>query len=424
MGGLLVIIGVLSMIVIHEGAHFVAAKYFDMKATEAFFGFGPTIWSTQRGETEYGVKAFPLGGYVRIVGMNPFEDVPPEDEQRTYRQKPFWQKAIVVLAGITSHFVVAFILFFAIGVGWGDDVLTPTVSAVSPVLITSPSAEDDIPAIQRGDVLVSINGVAPTSWSALVSPLGQDNEVVLERDGELLGFTTTGAVQPTPASLAGVQVGDVLVAIDDLPVADWDGFSDLAQERPGVETRVTVERNGQQVDLTARFAARQVDDESVGFFGVSPTVVREKYSVLGGLGYAGSQLGEATVASVQGLWQMVINVGDIIGAAFGADDSALEEVRPISIIGLAQLGNEEGVGFDFTLGLVAWVNIFIGVLNVVPLYPLDGGHFAVALYEKVVGREADVRKLLPVAAAVFIFILLLGLLGIYFDIVNPLQLPG
>jgi len=247
---------------------------------------------------------------------------------------------------------------------------------------------------------------------------------VLDRDGELLSFATTGSVQPTPASLAGIQTGDQLLAIDGVPVGDWDDFSGLARERPGMETDVTVERDGQQVDLTVRFAVREVDGDAVGFFGVSPTIVRERYSVFAGLGYAGSQLGEATVASVQGLWQMVINVGDIVGAAFGADDSALEEVRPISIIGLAQLGNEEGVGFDFTLGLVAWVNVFVGVLNVVPLYPLDGGHFAVALYEKVVGRAADVRKMMPVAAAVFVFILLLGLLGIYFDIVNPLQLPG
>jgi RIP metalloprotease RseP len=424
MGALTVIIGVMSMIVIHEGAHFLAAKYFDMKATEAFFGFGPTIWSIRRGETEYGVKAFPLGGYVRIVGMNPFEDVPPEDEQRTYRRKPFWQKAIVVLAGILSHFVVAFILFFAIGIGWGEDVLTPTVSAVSPVLITSASAEDDIPDILRGDQLVSINGVVPTEWSALDSPIGRENVVVLDRDGERIEFITTGAVQPTPASLAGVEVGDTLVSVNGSEVDDWDDFSELARARPGMETPVVVDRSGEVVALSARFAVREVDGESVGFFGVSPTIERERYGVFGGLGYGARELGGATLASGQGLWEMVISFGDIIGAAFGGDEGALEEVRPISIIGLAQLGNEEGVGFDFTLGLIAWVNVFVGVLNVVPLYPLDGGHFAVALYEKVMGRAADVRKLLPVAAAVFIFILLLGLLGIYFDIVNPLQLPG
>ena len=105
MGALTILAGLVLMIVIHEGAHFVAAKAFDMKATEAFFGFGPRLWSTTRGETEYGIKAIPFGGYVRIIGMNPFEEVPVEDEGRTYRVAPFWQKAMVVLAGIFSHFV-------------------------------------------------------------------------------------------------------------------------------------------------------------------------------------------------------------------------------------------------------------------------------------------------------------------------------
>jgi RIP metalloprotease RseP len=119
MGSVVLIVGVILMVVIHEAGHFLAAKYFNIKATEAFFGFGPRIWSTQRGETEYGIKAFPLGGYVRIIGMNPLEEVDPEDEGRTYREKPFYQKAIVVLAGISSHFVVAFLLLFIAVMAYG-----------------------------------------------------------------------------------------------------------------------------------------------------------------------------------------------------------------------------------------------------------------------------------------------------------------
>jgi RIP metalloprotease RseP len=112
------LIGIVLMIVIHEGGHFVAAKSFDMKVTEAFFGFGPKLWSTQRGETEYGVKAIPLGGYVRIIGMNPLEEIQPDEEDRTYRAAPFWQKSIVVLAGVVSHLVVAFLLFLIVFAVW------------------------------------------------------------------------------------------------------------------------------------------------------------------------------------------------------------------------------------------------------------------------------------------------------------------
>jgi membrane-associated protease RseP (regulator of RpoE activity) len=109
----------------------------------------------------------------------------------------------------------------------------------------------------------------------------------------------------------------------------------------------------------------------------------------------------------------------LISAAFGNDTTVLNEARPVSVIGLARVAT----GFEFALFLLAYVNVFVGVLNVIPLYPLDGGHFAVALYEKIRGRAADVRKLLPIAAAVFIFIMAIGVLGIYFDIVDPLPIP-
>ena len=128
----------------------------------------------------------------------------------------------------------------------------------------------------------------------------------------------------------------------------------------------------------------------------------------------------------RGLGELVTKFGSYVGAAFGRDTGVLDDVRPVSVIGLAQIGQQASVtsGFATTLGLIAWVNVFVGLLNVVPLYPLDGGHFAVALYEKARGRAPDVRKLMPVAAAVFIFIVLLGLLGVYFDIVNPIDLSN
>ena len=143
MGPIVIIVGMLLMVIIHEGGHFVMAKFFDMKATQAFFGFGPRIWSKTVGETEYGVKAIPLGGYVRIVGMNPFEEVAPEEEHRTYRQKPFWQKSIVVLAGIASHFVVAFFLFYVVSVTWNTVEPSTEVRLVSDVLVTASGASEE-----------------------------------------------------------------------------------------------------------------------------------------------------------------------------------------------------------------------------------------------------------------------------------------
>jgi membrane-associated protease RseP (regulator of RpoE activity) len=380
MGPFIMIAGIVLMIVIHEGGHFVAAKYFGMKATQAFFGFGPRLWSTTRGETEYGIKAIPFGGYVRIIGMNPFEEVAPEEEGRTYRVAAFWKKSVVVLAGIASHFVVAFLILFLVGLAYG------TV------------------ARDADDLVV------------LTTTIGDVSETI--RDG----------TEVAPAALAGVLIDDVIVATDGTPVVTWDDFSNFTAARPGESVVIGVDRDGDLLDLTATLATvervKRNDQreaildadgepvmETVGFFGVTPLAEREHHGVIGMVGVTLGQMGEAIVQSVNGLWQMVVGFPKLVLATFGGDDEILETVRPVSPIGLVKLaGPVEG-----TLQLLALVNIFVGVLNFVPLYPLDGGHFAVALYEKVTGRVPAVEKMMPVAAAVFIFLVSLGLMGLYFD---------
>ena len=380
MGPFIMIVGIVLMIVIHEGGHFVAAKYFGMKATEAFFGFGPRLWSTVRGETEYGVKAIPFGGYVRIIGMNPFEEVAPEEEGRTYRVAPFWKKSVVVLAGIASHFVVAFVILFLVGLIYG----TVARDADGLVLFTT----------TVGDVSETI------------------------RDGS----------EPSPAAISGVEIDDVIVATDGVPVVTWDDFARFASARPGESVVIGVDRQGQSLDLTTTLATverpRRDDQrnvildedgepvmETVGFFGVTPLAEREYHGAIGMVGVTLGQMGEAIVQSVNGLWQMVVGFPKLLLATFGGDDEILETVRPVSPIGLVKLAGPA----ESTLLLLALVNIFVGVLNFVPLYPLDGGHFAVALYEKVTGRVPAVEKMMPVAAAVFIFLVSLGLMGLYFD---------
>jgi len=380
MGPFIMIVGIILMIVIHEGGHFAAAKYFGMKATEAFFGFGPRLWSTTRGETEYGVKAIPFGGYVRIIGMNPFEEVAPEEEGRTYRVAAFWKKSVVVLAGIASHFVVAFLILFLVGLAYG----TVARDADDLVMLTT----------TVGDVSETVPGEAEAS----------------------------------PAALSGIQVDDVIVATDGVPVEDWEDFSEFTADRPGETVMFGIDRQGERFDITTtlatverierndmREAILDADGEPVmetaGFFGVTPLAERDHHGIFGMVGVALGQMGEAIVQSVNGLWQMVIGFPKLVLAMFGGDDEILETVRPVSPVGLVKLaGPLEG-----TLQLLALVNIFVGVLNFVPLYPLDGGHFAVALYEKITGRVPAVEKLMPVAAAVFVFLVSLGLMGLYFD---------
>lgn len=385
MGAIVVIVGIALMIIIHEGAHFAAAKAFDMKATEAFFGFGPTLVGVRRGETTYGVKAFPLGGYVRIIGMNPFEEIEPGDEERTYRAAPFWKKAVVVLAGVVSHLVVAFLLFTTVALAWGV--------------------------------------------------------VATDDDGDPIATTTVGRVaetladgSPTPAALSEIRNGDTIVTFDGRPITSWEEFGEAADAHPGETVVIGVLRDGERIDITTTLAEVQkpvlVDGEPLldedgdpvtrpgGFFGVTPTVATEDVGIGAAISESFGDLWFAMTQSVRGLWEMVINFPRVVLAAFGGDDAVLDTARPISPIGLVQISGP----VESSLLLIAYVNVFVAVLNVVPLYPLDGGHFAVALYEKIRGRAPDVRKLMPVAVAVFAFVVALGLLGIYFDLVRPLQL--
>jgi membrane-associated protease RseP (regulator of RpoE activity) len=379
------ILGIIAMIVIHEGGHFLAAKSFGMKSTEAFFGFGPKLWSLQRGETEYGIKAIPLGGYVRIIGMNPFEEIPTEDEERTYRAAPFWKKAVVVLAGIFSHFVVALLLLWLVGTVWGVVVFDA----------------DGVP--ERTTTIAAVSETVP------------------------------GTSSTSPAYDAGVEPGDVIIAANGVPVATWDEFAGFASTHGGEAVVISVQRNETVLDLDSTLAlvARPVivdgeyvlgpDDEpitkEVGFFGVTPEAQRESVNAFAMIPKAAGQLGEAMVMSVRGLWEMIIGFPKLILSLFGGDDEILKTVRPVSPIGLVRIAGP----LESTLVLLALVNIFVGVLNFVPLYPLDGGHFSVAAYEKVTGRTPNIERLLPVAAVVFILLVSLGLMGVYLDIFKPIQ---
>ncbi|MFH1329549.1 MAG: M50 family metallopeptidase [Actinomycetota bacterium] len=363
-GGILVVVGIIVIVMIHETGHFLAARAVGMKATEFFFGFGPRLWSTRRGETEYGVKALPLGGYVRITGMNPLEDVAPEDEGRTYRDKPFWAKSVVVLAGSATHFPLAFLLFYLVASGVGLPVRTTTVESVQATL----------------------------------------------ENGSL-----------TPAATVGLLPGDTVTALAGEPTPEWADLVDAITARPGETVTLGVERAGQMLSVEVTLAA--VDDGAGGkrgYLGIAPGTRTERAGPVEGLGEAGGALRDAVVASGRGLWDLVTGVPRLVEAVLAGSAEDLGANRPVSPIGLVGVAGD--LGPSFALQLVAYVAVFIGILNAIPLYPLDGGHFAVALYEKLRGRRADVRKLMPVAAAVISFLVLIGLLAIYLDIAHPFDL--
>ncbi len=370
LGGIAAALAIILFVTAHEAGHFLAAKAVGMKATQFFFGFGPKIWSTQRGETEYGFKWLPLGGYVRIVGMNPLEEVEPGDLGRTYREKKFWEKSFVVLAGVGTNFLIAFILFFGIVVTQGTATPLPEVDTLVET--------------------VEVDGVS----------------------------------QASPASLAGIEPGDTILAIGGQDVSTWDEVVAALAVVGGEPTEIVVDRDGEVLTLETTLISQPSQDGSgtTGFLGISPTFVSEDVGVFQGIGMAGQLVWEGITNTFRSLGEMLrpSNIAQYFGVLVGNTDVD-QEIRPVSPIGIVNIGTQMESAAAF-VGILALVNVILATLNLLPLFPLDGGHFAVALYEKVTHREANIEKMIPVAAAVVILFGFLGLVAIILDVVNPIAL--
>lgn len=368
-GGILTALAISAFILIHEAGHYFAARAVGMKATEFFLGFGPRLWSFRRGETEFGVKLLPFGGYVRIAGMNDREQVDPADLGRAYRQKPFWQKSVVVLSGVASNLALAF--FLLLGLYWASGELEATteVARVSPEIA---------------------EGVA------------------------------------SPAAEAGLRAGDVLAAIDDAELnGDWRRAVEVIASRPGREVRIEVVRDGRPLTLAATLGSyHPVTGEAAGFLGVSPGSRRVQIGPLAAVRLAAVAEWDIGVGTLQAIGRILRPESLLeLGGVLVGRDQVPDDIRPVSPIGMVQIGAQAArVGVGNIVFLLAVVNVTLAIFNSLPLYPLDGGHFAVALYEKLTGRRVDVRRLVPVAAVVVMLMLLLGLAAVVLDIVNPLTL--
>lgn len=370
LGGLAAAVAIIFFVTAHEAGHFLAAKAVGMKVTQFFFGFGPKIWSTQKGETEYGFKWFPLGGYVRIIGMNPMEEVAPEDMGRTYREKKFWEKSLVVLAGVGTNFLLAFLIFYGLTLAQG--VATPQ------------------PEIAQVVATVEVDGVE----------------------------------SPSPAAMAGLRPGDVIVAVNGVEVSTWEDITGALKGAGAGVAPIVIERNGSTLELEAVLIEQQAADGSgtTGYLGIGPEIAIEDVGVIEGIGIAGQTVWDAIKLTFESLGQLVrpSNLLQYLGVFVGNTDVE-PEIRPVSPIGIVNLGTQAQSAGSF-LAVLALVNVALASINLLPLFPLDGGHFAVALYEKVTKREANVQRLMPIAVAVIGLFLFLGFVGIVLDIVNPIAL--
>ena len=370
LGQIAFFVALILVILVHEAAHFGVAKAFRIKVTEFFVGFGPRLWSTRRGETEYGVKAIPAGGYVKIAGMNPYEEIPAEELPRTYGAKPPWQRALVIVAGPLTHLVLAF-LCFAVWLAFvGRPVATsPVVAAVTPTLdggVRSPAADA---GIRPGDRIVGVDAIREPTDAQLVrytrQHVGEPITLTIERDGRRLTFTVT----PVLSTVAGQQVGRVGVELA------W------ARERAGPIAAVM---------------------DGAGLVGTAVT------QTIGGIG---------KIFGPEGL-------GRIVHLIFSNEPRRVSDGGPLSVVGVGRAVGQTAQNGNFgdVLYLFALVNVFIGLLNLLPLPPFDGGHLAVLAIEKVRGRTVDMRKVAPIAAVVAAFFILFTLSVVYLDIVKPVNL--
>jgi membrane-associated protease RseP (regulator of RpoE activity) len=355
-----IIVGLLLTIMLHEAGHCIMAKRAGMKVTEFFVGFGPRIWSFRHGETEYGIKAIPAGGYVRIIGMSNLEETDPEDEPRTYRAGSTANKLKVILAGVTVNLLLAYLLFFVVIVGNGE--FKPSTG---------------------------------------VERLTQDSA----------------------AEAAGIREGDTIVAVDGTPISTWDELGEAVRPAAGRDVVVTVERDGRTIDLDA--TPDSINGE--GKLGVYAAMARETYTPLEAVPQSFAWMGKATSATVGGLTRLFTPSGvEQYGKTVAnpeAKGAYTDEERPRSVLGIvADGGDIVGGSVWVLLLLLATINLFLAFINLIPLPPFDGGHAAVAIYEsvasKVQGRkvQVDYRKLMPVAAAVLVVFLALGLSAMYLDV--------
>jgi membrane-associated protease RseP (regulator of RpoE activity) len=390
-GILAFVVALLVSVMIHEAGHYLTAKKFGMKVTEFFLGFGQKIWSTQRGETEFGVKVIPAGGYCRIVGMSSREVLSPADADRAFIKATVTQRLIVLGAGSFLHFVIGFLLLITLFGAVGVTSVTNQVEKIS----------DCVPQIAT----------------------------------EVCSATST----PSPAKTAGLLPGDKIVKIDGESFRLWSDAVAVIRASAGREINLLIERSGDQVQVQVTPATRMVDGKAVGVLGVINEIGTVRFSPIAATTRATSFTGEILQNSVTSLIALPTKIPDLLAQTFGTTERDPEGL--VGVVGVARVSGETASTKKLSLNekiatfvlIVASLNIFVGMFNLLPLLPLDGGHMAVAIADGIrnfiakrrgLAKPApiDVERLTPITMVVFVLMATLSILLLAADIFNPIRL--
>jgi membrane-associated protease RseP (regulator of RpoE activity) len=426
-GVLLFAVGVAASIGLHEIGHLVPGKLYDVKITQYFVGFGRTIWSRQRGETEYGLKAIPLGGYVKLVGMLPpapdqdpekvrssqtglfaqlvsdarsaeYEHVNPEDHDRLFYRLPWWKRVVIMASGVTINLVLAFLLFGVVFMGYGVGNASTTVGTVSQCVKVVEIGHEPGPCTAKDPV--------------------------------------------TPAVRAGLRPGDRIVEFNGTAITSYDQLQRLIRANEAGAAELGVVRDGSRLTLrtsTTINGLPSFDDPAktvdAGFLGIKPAVHRERQDV----GYVVSTMADGTWQTLKSIGAMPQKVYHVSRAALGLEERDVNS--PMSVVGAGRVAgefasddtNSVASRFFSVILLLAGLNLFLGLINLVPLPPFDGAGIATTLYEaarrgiaRLLGRPdpgaVDAAKLLPVTYVVAGLLLLMTAILVYADIVAPVSI--
>jgi len=372
------VVALLLSVMIHEFGHYLTARKFNMKVTEFFLGFGKRIWSFRKGETEYGIKAIPAGGYCKISGMTPDEVMEPGEESRAFYIARSSKKLIVLGAGSFLHFVLGIVLLFTLLAGVGVNSLTSVVKEVVP---------------------------------------------------------------ESSAVAAGFQQGDEIQSINGEEVTDWTRGVELIRASNGGELAFTVLRSGQSIELRATPRLTDVGGEQRYVLGIINEVGIKRFGIIKSTQESFSITGSMVVQSVKSLALLPAKIPELWGQTFGGQERDVDGL--VGVVGVARVSGETLASGDQNwnqrigtfLLIIASLNIFVGVFNLLPILPLDGGHMAVAIADEIRafiarlrGRPRpapiNVQMLTPITAVVVIILIGLTLLLLVADIVNPISLNG
>ena len=421
LGILFLIFVVMISIGLHEIGHLAPAKKFGVKVTQYMIGFGPTIWSKKKGDTEYGLKAIPLGGYIRMIGMVPpardgkdatgpfaeivnsarkqsLDEIETGDENKVFYKLSVPKKLTVMVGGPFMNLVLAFVFF-----------------AISFAAIGFPAATNQVKQV--------------------VTCLPSDVDVL----GDCLVGTT-----PSPALAAGIKAGDEIVKFSGNEISNWEELASAIQNSRAESVSISVLRDGKVVELNAEIvnavrpqsASATVENKAAPYLGIAPQIIMEKQPISSVF----QTLGEITVGTGKVLWNLPNRVGQLFGAAFLGEQRDPEGL--VGIVGVTRVGGEIAAAeipvvwrVATLLNLAGGLNMALFLFNLLPLLPLDGGHAAGAIYEGLRRQfaklrrlpdpgPADTSKMLPFAYSVAILLIGLSMLLLYVDVVNPVRLGG